>query len=94
MCIRDRYGTYDGNAVTEGRQHSRSGEMDAAPVIRENRTYLPIRYVAEQFGYDVLWDGASRTVRLVSELPVDWTRRPRAHRLRTARRHRGWASCV
>ena len=70
--IVNQYGTYDGNAVTEGRQHSRSGEMDAAPVIRENRTYLPIRYVAEQFGYDVLWDGASRTVRLVSELPVDW----------------------
>ncbi|MBR6258802.1 MAG: hypothetical protein IKR21_01145 [Oscillospiraceae bacterium] len=27
-----------------------------------DRTYAPVRYLAEYFGYTVEWDGASRTV--------------------------------
>jgi hypothetical protein len=34
--------------------------MDVAPVIKEGRTYLPARYVAEALGYRVDWDGASK----------------------------------
>ena len=36
--------------------------MDTAAVIVNSRTYAPIRYLAEFFGYTVDWDGANRTV--------------------------------
>ncbi|MGD0152320.1 MAG: stalk domain-containing protein [Thermacetogeniaceae bacterium] len=36
--------------------------MDAAPVIRDGRAYLPARYIAELFGYQVSWDAASGAV--------------------------------
>lgn len=36
--------------------------MDTEPVISNNRTYAPIRYLAEFFGYSVDWDAATRTV--------------------------------
>ncbi len=35
--------------------------LDAAPIIRESRTMLPVRFVAEAFGADVAWDGATST---------------------------------
>ena len=46
--------TSDGGAV----------EMDTAAVIASERTYAPIRYLAEYFGYTVGWDGATQTVSL------------------------------
>jgi phosphate transport system substrate-binding protein len=53
----------DGQAVT----------LDAAPVIRQSRTFLPIRFIAEQLGAKVTWvadpsTGRTRTVTIV--LPV------------------------
>ena len=36
--------------------------MDTAAIIRDDRTYVPTRVLAEFFGYTVNWDGASRTV--------------------------------
>lgn len=36
--------------------------MDAAPFIRENRTFLPARFVAEPFMYSIYWDGPTQTV--------------------------------
>ncbi len=36
--------------------------IDVAPFIFENRTYLPLRAVAEAMNAEVNWDGASRTV--------------------------------
>jgi hypothetical protein len=39
-----------------GLSSSRIQSMDAAPVIREGRTLLPIRYVAEPLGAGVSWD--------------------------------------
>lgn len=36
--------------------------MDAAPIIYESRTLLPIRYVAEAIGATVLWDAADERV--------------------------------
>lgn len=36
--------------------------MDAAPVLRNDRTYLPARYIAEAFGYSVGWDEAVKAV--------------------------------
>lgn len=37
-------------------------QMDTAAVIVNERTYAPIRYLAEFFGYQVVWDPASQTV--------------------------------
>ena len=37
-------------------------EMDAAPIIKESRTLLPIRYVAEALGAVVQWDAVERKV--------------------------------
>ena len=37
-------------------------EMDTAAVIINDRTYAPVRYLAEFFGWHVAWDGDSRTV--------------------------------
>ena len=39
-------------------------KMDTAAVIVNSRTYAPIRYLAEYFGYEVGWDGATKTVSL------------------------------
>lgn len=36
--------------------------MDTVAVIKERRTYIPVRYVAELFGNTVEWDNGSRTV--------------------------------
>ena len=44
--------TSDGKVIT----------MDTAAVIVNSRTYAPIRYLAEYFGYTVSWDGANRSV--------------------------------
>ena len=37
-------------------------QMDTAAVIVNDRTYAPIRYLAEYFGFTIGWDGTSRTV--------------------------------
>jgi len=42
--------------------------MDVAPYAKDNRTYMPIRYVAYALGIDdsnILWDGANSTVTLM-----------------------------
>ncbi|MBR5538374.1 MAG: metallophosphoesterase [Clostridia bacterium] len=36
--------------------------LDAAPIIRNSRTMLPVRFVAENLGATVGWDGATQTV--------------------------------
>ena len=36
--------------------------LDVAPTVINGRTMLPIRFIAESFGFDVAWDEASRTV--------------------------------
>ncbi len=38
--------------------------MDVAPIIRNDRTMLPVRYVAEVLGAEILWDGATSTATL------------------------------
>lgn len=37
-------------------------ELDAPAKIINNRTMVPVRFIAEEFGQKVDWDGASRTV--------------------------------
>lgn len=41
--------------------------MDIAPFIEENRTMLPIRFVAEALGFTVEWDHVNRTVILMDK---------------------------
>lgn len=36
--------------------------LDSAPVIVNDRTMLPIRFIAENFGFDVDWNGQNKTV--------------------------------
>ena len=52
--------------VTIGQKYIRvngmSQAIDTAAVIKDSRTYLPIRAVLEAFGAEVEWDAASRTV--------------------------------
>ena len=52
-----------GLTITEDGE-TRTQEMDAAPYINpsNNRAYVPVRYAAEAFGYNVGWDSSSRTV--------------------------------
>ena len=49
--------------------------LDTAPTIINDRTMLPIRFIAENFGYGVNWDNASRKITLTyggdSELTVN-----------------------
>ncbi len=50
-----------------GSSEARTGDgaavvMDTAAVIRGGRTFAPIRYLAEFFGFTVGWDSATRTV--------------------------------
>lgn len=57
------------NIITvNGKSHA----VDVAPLIRDGRTFLPARYVAEAFDYVVQWDAETSTVILfpVSESPV------------------------
>lgn len=37
-------------------------ETDTAPYIKEDRTFVPVRFFAEEIGMDVQWDNGSRTV--------------------------------
>lgn len=40
----------------------KSIKMDTAAVIVNNRTYAPVRYMAEFFGFAVGWNGTTQTV--------------------------------
>ena len=41
--------------------------MDVAATIVDGRTYLPVRYVAEAFGFNVSWDAAAQAVTVSPE---------------------------
>jgi N-acetylmuramoyl-L-alanine amidase len=45
-------------------------QMDMAPVIVNGRAYLPARYVAEAFGFDVSWGAAAQTITLSQKEPL------------------------
>ena len=55
-------------------------QMDTAAVIVNDRTYAPVRYLAEYFGFTVDWDGATKTVLIgrrgsgLDSATVVWTR--------------------
>lgn len=43
-----------------------SFQMDTEPVVKDGRTYAPLRYMVQSFGYDVGWDNATKTVMVMS----------------------------
>jgi len=45
--------------------------LDAPPVIRKDRTFVPIRFIAEGFGSKVDWDPINYTV-LIERLSLKW----------------------
>ncbi|HOR47529.1 MAG TPA: copper amine oxidase N-terminal domain-containing protein, partial [Caldisericia bacterium] len=49
-----------------GRDYAISGgtmvQLDAPPIIQGGRTYIPVRFVSEQLGAQVTWDGKNRIV--------------------------------
>jgi hypothetical protein len=54
-----------GSAILTVNGHTQT--MDQSPVLRDGRTYLPARYVAEALGYNVSWDAGSQTVTVSRE---------------------------
>ncbi|MDP4133928.1 MAG: discoidin domain-containing protein, partial [Bacillota bacterium] len=52
--------------------HPRYGHIKytlrSAPRITNNRTFIPLRFVSEQLGYDVKWDGATQTITISKAL--------------------------
>ena len=47
---------------TNAYHNEESHTLDAAPTIINDRTLLPIRFIAESFKFDVAWDGETQTV--------------------------------
>ena len=51
-------------SITENGE-SRTVDMDVTPYVKNNRTYVPVRFVAESFGCNVGWDQGDKTVIIV-----------------------------
>ena len=47
--------------------------MDVAPMVIDNRTLVPARFVAEAFDCDVRWDGSTQTVYITTK-PLDYSK--------------------
>lgn len=45
--------------------------LDTKPAVINDRTLLPIRFIAEKFGFDVIWDGENMTVTIQSKSSND-----------------------
>lgn len=45
--------------------------LDVAPQIINNRTMLPIRYIAESFKFDVDWDEKTETITITKDVTAD-----------------------
>jgi len=45
--------------------------LDAAAIIYKNRTFIPLRFVAENFGATVKWNGNTKIVSIIYTVPVE-----------------------
>ncbi|MGB9876100.1 MAG: stalk domain-containing protein [bacterium] len=54
-------------------KNGQSYTMDTTPTILENRTYLPLRYVAEALGAQVEWNQGEQKVTVTTTRPVHFT---------------------
>ena len=48
-------------------------QMDTKPVVKDGRTYAPLRYMVQSFGYNVGWDQETKTV-MVENYRMQWKR--------------------
>jgi len=55
--------------VKIGSTYQKTIPMDAAPVIKNGRTLVPVRYVGEILGAEVGWEASTRTVTIVFPKP-------------------------
>jgi len=46
-------------------------KMEVAPFITDGRTFVPVRYVAEPFGAQVIWNGSERKVTLIHKKLIE-----------------------
>lgn len=44
--------------------------LDTSPIILNDRTMLPIRFIAESLGYDVEWNGETQTIKMTKINPT------------------------
>ena len=56
--------------------NGRTKAMDTKAIIKDDRTYMPIRYVAEELGATVGWDASTRTVIITTVKDVEPTPTP------------------
>jgi hypothetical protein len=42
--------------------------LDAPPTILQNRTFVPLRFIAEAFGAQILWDGGKQQITIELEV--------------------------
>ena len=56
--------------------NGRTKAMDTKAIIKEDRIYVPIRYVAEELGATVGWDASTRTVIITTVKDVEPTPTP------------------
>ena len=47
--------------------NNQTKEMDVAPFLQSNRTFVPIRFIAESFGYKVDWNEKDEIVIISNE---------------------------
>ena len=45
-------------------------KLDAPPIIKDNRTLVPLRFIAQAFGTQVKWDASTKTITLIYTLPT------------------------
>lgn len=64
--------------------------LDAAAAIVSNRTMVPVRFVAEAFGYEVGWAEATRTVTLKSPPKAEATGKARLNTIGSANTDKGY----
>ncbi|MCX5975828.1 MAG: copper amine oxidase N-terminal domain-containing protein [Coprothermobacterota bacterium] len=57
---------------TEAQIGSKTSTLDAAPFIRDSRTYVPVRFVAESMGAKVGWVQEEQKVTIALEKNVIW----------------------
>ena len=55
IYIGQAFATVNGNPV----------QLDAPAFIANDRTYLPVRFIAENLGAEVIWDGTAQTVTII-----------------------------
>lgn len=58
LWIEKEYATVNGQMVY----------IDSSPLLTNNKTYLPIRFIADEFGWNVKWDGNKKTVILSNNI--------------------------